>query len=83
MANLCSLLDAFRVGRPLAPFFMPVVRTLGSGSDDQEVVLHDRSVREKDCIRVRVYVNDIAEQHSRILLLAQDAAQGRSDFSGR
>jgi hypothetical protein len=45
----------------MAPFFMPVVRTLGSGSDDQEVVLHDRSVREKECIRVRVYVNDIAE----------------------
>jgi hypothetical protein len=31
----------------LAPFFMAVVRALGSGSDDQEVVLHDRSVRRE------------------------------------
>jgi hypothetical protein len=82
-ADVDGVLDLLQARRDRLPFIMTEIGVAGAGCDDEAVEGDPPSVLKQDIAAPAIDALDPAQQHTRIGLAAQDAADGRRDIGGR
>src|SRR5262249_11295629 len=84
--NAHSIRDAFQPWRKLLKLVMPEV-TLSTAHRQNKVIIGIRHplavcVADENALLIFVHSGDFTHEHHRVLLIAQDSANGRSDVPG-
>ena len=85
-AQLQCVIDRLHAGRPLREMVVAEVGLAGPRRDDQAVVRRDIGMAEQlrlDGLVDQIDMRHVAQQHLRVLLVAQDDPGGRGDLARR